>query len=106
MEAGEWRHGGAVRQLFFEYPPERYCFWRFWAHKRDGGDLFWVLIYRFVRANLLVKFCRAFSKARAGSGRVAPYTPFLFDNFFFAAPSCKEKVAMELELAKRLYVAA
>ena len=40
VEAGEWRHGGAVRQLFFEYPPERYCFWRFWAHKRDGGDSF------------------------------------------------------------------
>jgi hypothetical protein len=24
-------------------------------------------------------------------------TPFLFVNFFFAAPSCKEKVAMEAE---------
>ena len=24
-------------------------------------------------------------------------TPFLFANFFFAAPSCKEKVAMDVE---------
>jgi hypothetical protein len=24
-------------------------------------------------------------------------TPFLFVNFFFAAPSCKEKVAMDVE---------
>ena len=33
----------------------------------------------------------------AGLGAEPHNTPFLFDNFFFAAPSDKEKVAMEVE---------
>ena len=57
-------------------------------------------IYRDVRTNFLSKFLTTFfQKGGAGSGRVAPYTPFLFANFFFAAPSCKEKVAMEFYVA-------
>ena len=38
-----------------------------------------------------------FSKSGRGLGRSPIYTPFLFDNFFFASPSDKEKVAMEVE---------
>ena len=38
-----------------------------------------------------------FSKSGRGLGRSPIHTPFLFDNFFFAAPSDKEKVAMEVE---------
>ena len=41
-------------------------------------------------------FDRPFSKGR-GCGRRPRKTPFLFANFFFAAPSCKEKVAMDVE---------
>ena len=38
-----------------------------------------------------------FQKGGAGSGRVAPYTAFLFVNFFFVPVSAKEKVAMKAE---------
>jgi hypothetical protein len=43
-----------------------------------------------------VSFDRPFSKGR-GCGQRPRKTPFLFANFFFAAPSCKEKVAMDVE---------
>ena len=43
-----------------------------------------------------VGFAPLFQK-RAGLGAEPHNTPFLFDNFFFAAPSDKEKVAMEFE---------
>jgi hypothetical protein len=52
----------------------------------------------------LKSFRPPFSKGGAGSGRVAPHTPFLFDNFFFAAPSDKEKVALDFYQITRLHI--
>ena len=50
----------------------------------------------------VLKFCRAFSKARGVWGN-APYTSvFFLIAFSFAHLSSKEKVGKELALAKRL----
>ena len=46
-------------------------------------------------AHVLGKFCPLFQKWRVWAEPTQ--TPFLFDNFFFAASSVKEKVAMEVE---------
>ncbi|MBE6595162.1 MAG: hypothetical protein E7644_05125 [Ruminococcaceae bacterium] len=45
---------------------------------------------------LPVSFDQTFSKV-CGCGQRPQKTPFLFDNFFFAAHTCKEKVAKEAE---------
>jgi len=44
----------------------------------------------------VVSFDQTFSKV-CGCGQRPQKTPFLFDNFFFAAHTCKEKVAKKSE---------
>ncbi|MBE6595883.1 MAG: hypothetical protein E7644_08815 [Ruminococcaceae bacterium] len=61
-------------------------------------------VYVSVKLGLVALFAQTFSGSfrppfskGGGCGRRPQKTPFLFDNFFFAAHTCKEKVAMEAE---------
>jgi len=49
---------------------------------------------------LVASFDQTFSKV-CGCGQRPQKTPFLFDNFFFAAHTCKEKVGGESDVAMR-----
>jgi len=66
-----------------------------WRTLRKAGTLNWGLS-GYSHKLFVVSFDQTFSKV-CGCGQRPQKTPFLFDNFFFAAHTCKEKVAMESE---------